>query len=355
MPVALLKFKQAAVVGSAGEALLGDLAADFEISNSNNADVGSWELQILEVPFGSGIAKGVLAQANGSTPTGSFTPDVAGGVWRIQLRVWPGINRQGTVDTDIRWIGVLGTNGLLVPPPMVWPEPFPDPRSGRPLAKPNESNFGGALNGWAGNGSDGLVRHALRLIGSSDGGSAGIVRADWAFSDKGLWFATGGGPIYDVTGDAGTFTDVQVGDSLFAPPFQTVLGPWHSGTAAPELGGVWEVITKPDDQNVQLRRDARLATAGQIAATSLIAVDAGSGAGLYQVATPAGAVVDTDAQVMPQLGAPLVVQSAGVLANQGGVMAWVAGLTVPVGPGGGTTYKLQFDVGTNTVAWVADP
>lgn len=168
MAVALLKFTQDANVGGDGEALVGDLADPFEIANSDNTGIGSWEIQILEVPYGSAVTKGVLAQANSSTPAGSVTPDVAGGWWRIQLRVWPQANRQGTPDTDIRCFGVPGTNGLIAPPPQVWPLPLPHPSSGRPGAKPNEINVGGQDGGWAGQGNDGLLRHAIRLIGIGD-------------------------------------------------------------------------------------------------------------------------------------------------------------------------------------------
>lgn len=188
MAVALLKFTQDANVGGDGEALVGDLADPFEIANSNNTGIGSWEIQILEVPYGSAVTKGVLAQANSSTPAGSVNPDAAGGWWRIQLRVWPQANRQGTPDIDIRCFGVPGANGLIAPPPQVWPLPLPHPSSGRPGAKPNELNVGGQDGGWAGQGDDGLLRHAIRNIGSSapgdvTGPSSAVASRIAVFSD----------------------------------------------------------------------------------------------------------------------------------------------------------------------------
>lgn len=207
MPVALLKFTQHLTVGADGQALFGDLLHAFQVANSNNADVASWEIQILERPYGSAVPTGVLAQANGSTPAGSFTPDIAGGVWRIQLKVWPLINRQGQVDTDIRWIGVLGANGLLAPPPMIWPEPLPDPRTGRPGAKPNEGNFAGSLNGWAGNGADGLLRHLIRLAAGTGGnvvgpGSSVAGHVATFNSTTGLLLADGGIALSALATDA---------------------------------------------------------------------------------------------------------------------------------------------------------
>jgi hypothetical protein len=179
---ALIKLTQDANVGGDGQALFGDLADDVVIENVVNTGIGSWEIQVLEVPFGSSVTKGVLAQANGSTPIGTLSPDVAGGMWRLMLTVWPQANKQGVSNRDIRCFGVLGSNGLCAPPPQIWPEPLPDPRTGRSGAKPNECNFGGdtASDGYAGSGSDGLLRHAVRLIGA--GGGSGTVVASY-FND----------------------------------------------------------------------------------------------------------------------------------------------------------------------------
>lgn len=164
MVQALIKLSQGATEGDDGEALMGDLSDDVVVENSENSGIGSWEIQILETPYGSATAKGILAQANSSTPLGSFAPDALGGCYRIQLRCWPQTNRAGKVDTDIRCFGSLGENGLCAPPAQIWPEPLPDPRTGRAGAKPNECNFAGQDDGWAGDGEDGLLRHAIRLI-----------------------------------------------------------------------------------------------------------------------------------------------------------------------------------------------
>lgn len=172
---ALLKFTQGSTIGGDGEALKGDLSDPFGIANSDNTGVASWEIQVLAVPFGSSVPVGVLAQANSSNPVASFAPDAIGGCYRIQLRVWPQANRQGKVDTDIRCIILTGANGLWAPPPEVWPQPLPDPRTGLPNSKPNEMNFGGQDAGWAGNGNDGGVRHAIRSIGAGGGGGPGYA------------------------------------------------------------------------------------------------------------------------------------------------------------------------------------
>lgn len=173
----LLKFTQGATVGSDGQALKATVVGGaVQARNSDNTGVASWEIKILEVPYGSAVPTGVLAQANGSTPLGSWSPDVSGGCYRIQLTTWPQINRQGTADLDIRNVGVDATGGLCAPPAMVWPLPLPDPRSGLPNAKPNEMNFAGQDDGWAGSGNDGLARHLWRLVTAGVG--SGFLKLD---------------------------------------------------------------------------------------------------------------------------------------------------------------------------------
>lgn len=199
MATALIKFKQGATQGDDGEALIHDLDDPVEVENSDNAGVASWEIQILEVPYGSAVDLGVLAQGNGAVPLASFEPDVLGGCYRIQLKVWPLINQQGDPDTDIRCVGSLGTNGLMVPPPQEWPEPLPHPSSGRPGAKPDELNFGGQVFGWAGTGNDGLLRHALRVLGPGGVGPEGPQGPQGDPGDDG---ETGD------TGPAGTLTTI---------------------------------------------------------------------------------------------------------------------------------------------------
>lgn len=168
MATALIKLTQGVNVGD-GQALKGTTGTAVQVANSNNAGVGSWEILLLEVPYLSALVPGSLASGDGNTPLTSFNPDVVGGCYRLQLTVWPQASRQGTPDIDIRNFGVNGANGICPPPPQVWPLPLPDPRSGRAGAKPNEMNFSGQDDGWAGTGNDGLLRHALRILGFGSG------------------------------------------------------------------------------------------------------------------------------------------------------------------------------------------
>ena len=170
--MALIKFVQDTNEGEDGQALIGDLADPVEVSQSasDTTPIGSWEISLVDLPFECELELGVIAQGNGATPAASFQPDVTGS-YRVQLRTWPQANRQGRADTDIRIFGVKEANGFLVPPSQIWPEPLPDPLTGRPGAKPNEANFEGQLFGWAGNGEDGLLRNLIRMFGA--GGSTG--------------------------------------------------------------------------------------------------------------------------------------------------------------------------------------
>jgi hypothetical protein len=242
MVTALLKFSQGATVGNDGEALKGNLSDDFLVANSDNTGVGSWEIQILEVPYGSSTPKGVLAQGNSATPAGTITPDALGGCYRIQLKVWPLANRQGQVDTDIRCIGLDGANGLCAPPPMVWPPCLPDPRSTLPGKKPNEMNFGGQDGGWSGQGADGLVRHAIRLIAAAGGGGVRLAQ---------LVLASGGPVVSNDPGHTGNFfavdeslsgTYAYSGNALFEAATSGA-GLALRYTGGPDLNGVLARLT----------------------------------------------------------------------------------------------------------------
>src|SRR4030095_5112033 len=103
-----------------------------------------------------------------------------------------------------------------------------------------------------------------------DSGSGfAVVRCDWCIGGGAtpVTFATDGGPVYNVVGEAGTWTSVSTGDTLFVQPVQALLGVFHSADPAPQFGGVWTIVEKLDDENLQLRRIADLATSAQIDAT----------------------------------------------------------------------------------------
>jgi hypothetical protein len=135
------------------------------------------------------------------------------------------------------------------------------------------------------------------------GGMPGALRASWAFRTNIIF--SDNASTGDVQADGGsTFVDVAEGDTLFVPPRLALGPPFHSGPAAPQFGGLYRVVTKLDDENLNVTRDERLATMVQIGATAFVAADAGDAAGVYQIATPATAVIDVDPQVMPNVAIP---------------------------------------------------
>lgn len=169
---ALLKFVQGIVVGGDGVALLGVVQQAVSIHNVNNADVASWQIDLVYVDSESALTPAIAyaADDNGNTPLAVFIPDIRG-CYRWVLKVWSVINRIGDPDSiDIRNFGVPELNGFITAPTQVFPLPLPDPRTGDVKAKPNELNFDGNTvdsTGWAGDGNtDGLLN---RLIRSVDG------------------------------------------------------------------------------------------------------------------------------------------------------------------------------------------
>lgn len=162
---ALIKFTQGATIGADGQALFGITGTAVNVSNAANTGVASWEIELLWAPFASALALGVIASSNnGSAPAAAFTPDVRG-AYRLRLRAWEGLNRSGDPkDTDIRCFGVKEANGFYAPAPQIWPRPLPPVASGEVGAKPDENNFAGQGNGWAGNGADGLLGSLIRTV-----------------------------------------------------------------------------------------------------------------------------------------------------------------------------------------------
>lgn len=163
---ALIKFTQDTNVGDDGTALLGVLAVPVHLSNVDDADVRSWQVEVVAVATSSAIPLGVLAYSdNSSTPAADFTPDTTGS-YRLVLKVWDAVGRVGDpTNVDIRVFAVPEAQGFVAPPAQVWPLPLPDPRSGDATAKPNELNFGGQDQGWAGQGTgDGLLTQLVRKV-----------------------------------------------------------------------------------------------------------------------------------------------------------------------------------------------
>jgi hypothetical protein len=166
--------------------------------------------------------------------------------------------------------------------------------------------------------ADGKVR------GEAPAASAnGALRAKWAYRDT-LTFSN----VFpgDVSSEPGVFADVAEGDLLFIPPLFAAFGAFHSASAAPELGGLYVVTTVIDTEHIHVVRDPRMATAAQIAEVAIVSADQGGGAGIYQVATPAGAVIDVDPQVMPQVALPPLASSdVYFLISQSSQISWQIG------------------------------
>jgi hypothetical protein len=163
---ALIRFTQGTNVGGDGMALLGVLLAPVYVSNVDNTSVRSWQVDLVAAATGSALALGTVASSdNSSTPAATFTPD-ARGSYRVVLRLWEAPGRVGDADhLDIRVFAVSEANGLVAPPPQLWPLPLPDPRSGAATARPNELNFLGQDQGWAGAGEgDGLLTQLVRTV-----------------------------------------------------------------------------------------------------------------------------------------------------------------------------------------------
>lgn len=160
---ALIKFVQGATTGPTGQALIGALGS-FTVQNSNNAGVQSWQIDLLYVPPGSAVTASTPYALNdaSSTPSASFAGDVTA-CWRVRLKVWDVPSRDGPPsDTDIRVFGIKEpTHGTLIPCPQLNPPPINETNP----AKPDEFNFAGGLNGWAGNGiNDGLLNDTLKKL-----------------------------------------------------------------------------------------------------------------------------------------------------------------------------------------------
>jgi hypothetical protein len=108
------------------------------------------------------------------------------------------------------------------------------------------------------------------------------------------------------------YNAVQPGDTILFPPLMTLVGGFHSGSEAPQLGGVYIVNTvTPENTSMNVSRDPRFSTTDQVNAIGLIVATAPTqselgegGAGTYQVRTPKDAVFGTDPQVIEMSAIP---------------------------------------------------
>jgi hypothetical protein len=169
---ALLKFAQGSNVGNNGRALIVTAGTSVTISNSNNADVQSYRIELLYAPPDSSMyiipgidVPTVLAQGNG-VPSAALTPEVGiHGTYRIRLTVWSGPGYSGQSDVDIRCFSVPTPNKLFVKPPyQKFPDPLPLEGEGKAGEKPDELNFQNQRWGWSGPGYYAGTSHPFRLL-----------------------------------------------------------------------------------------------------------------------------------------------------------------------------------------------
>lgn len=149
--VASTKFDQAggasAVAGRALRGVLDGTANDVvTVTNGDNTDVNSWEMELLYVPPTSGVALGVFASGVSPTPSGVFTPDVPG-CYRVQLTVR---DISAFPDVDIRNFAIANFRGHVTPPYQKNPDPIDLD------LKADELNFSAQVFGWAGDRLEGL-------------------------------------------------------------------------------------------------------------------------------------------------------------------------------------------------------
>jgi hypothetical protein len=150
---AKLKFSQGASTPPGGQALVAAAGGPdpVAIANTSASEVASWRIELLYGPIGSTLARDPgdpllwAENPNDDTPSKSFAPEVGfdGECYRVRLRVWDGPNYSGSMDEDIRCVGVpRGSINAIFPPNQSDPLPLTD--------KDNELNFGGQVYHWSG-------------------------------------------------------------------------------------------------------------------------------------------------------------------------------------------------------------
>ncbi len=216
---ALLKFAQNTVgTGANGCAFAGVLGQLVTVSNSDNTNVASWQIDLLYAAPGSSTpaAEPFAFSDLNSNPTATFTPNVRRS-YRFRIKVWSVANRAGPPDSvDIRVFSVRELNQTFIPPPQVYPAPLPDARTGLPGAKPNEMNFGGQLDGWAGGvASDGLLNDFLTK-GFVVGGTPAVGKFVGYDGSAPIWALPGG---LVITGFGPSTGLVECGQTIVNPSF----------------------------------------------------------------------------------------------------------------------------------------
>jgi hypothetical protein len=167
--------------------------------------------------------------------------------------------------------------------------------------------------------SDGKVKAEAQA-----GGVPSSLRADWAFATSIIFSANASSGDIQADG-VDTFDGVELGDTIFVPPALALGPPFHSGPAAPQFGGLYVVLLVIDTTHLNVARAETLNTEALVDATALVSAVGGDAAGLFQIATPAGAVLDTDPQVMPMIGKPApAISDTFALQCTNGLLAWVA-------------------------------
>jgi hypothetical protein len=97
--------------GPAGFSLIGSTGHLVTWGNGNNAGpVVQWTFEIIDVPRGSAVLKGVVQ--DGATPTHSFNPDIDGG-YHLHLTVRDAF---GNLAEDRRVFQVPQASGRIIPP-----------------------------------------------------------------------------------------------------------------------------------------------------------------------------------------------------------------------------------------------
>lgn len=108
--VAQIKFVQGATIGTPGVALYGALGTPVVASNGNNASVVRWKWSMVGTPGGSSVPTGLIS--DGTTPTATFTPDVAGG-YHVELVTF---DASGAQKIDRRVFLVPEVSGRKIAP-----------------------------------------------------------------------------------------------------------------------------------------------------------------------------------------------------------------------------------------------
>ncbi len=162
---ALIKFTQGALTDAAGRAVeAGVTGVACVCSNGDDTSVHTWEWKLLDKPRLSGLSLGVFS----TTATGSFTPDVDGQCYRVQLTAK---DITGTIIArDVRNFGVPDAAGILLP------SFEPDPSV--PDYTKDEFNFSGQARSWSY-----LLEKSVAAIKVLVGSATDLVLASQASGD----------------------------------------------------------------------------------------------------------------------------------------------------------------------------